>query len=67
MIPCCTVFLFTDDFTFPNKPASFVIKDADLADSLYSPSFRLKGRNNLLEEVGGTHVDKFQCHRDQPL
>ena len=37
MIPCCTVFLFTDDFTFPNKPASFVIKDADLADSAVLP------------------------------
>ena len=32
MIPRCTVFLFTDDFTFPNKPASFVIKDADSVD-----------------------------------
>ena len=39
MIPCCTVFLFTDDFTFPNKPASFVIKDADLADSAVLPFF----------------------------
>ena len=39
MIPRCTVFLFTDDFTFPNKPASFVIKDADLADSAVLPFF----------------------------
>ena len=33
MIPCCTVFLFTDDFTFPNKFASFQIKDTDSAES----------------------------------
>ena len=39
MIPRCTVFLFTDNFTFPNKPASFVIKDADLADSTVLPFF----------------------------
>ena len=39
MIPCCTVFLFTENFTFPNKPASFVIKDADLADSAVLPFF----------------------------
>ena len=39
MIPRCTVFLFTNDFTFPNKPASFIIKDAYLADSAILPFF----------------------------
>ena len=39
MIPRCKVFLFANDFTLPNKPASFVIKDADLADSAVLPFF----------------------------
>ena len=39
MIPRCTVFLFTNDFTLPNKFASFQIKDADLAESAVLPFF----------------------------
>lgn len=39
MIPGCTVFLFTDDFTFPNKFASFQIKDTDSAESAVLPFF----------------------------
>ena len=39
MIPRCTVFLFANDFTLPNKFASFQIKDTDSADSAVLPFF----------------------------
>lgn len=39
MIPRCKVFLFANDFTLPNKFASFQIKDTDSAESAVLPFF----------------------------
>lgn len=39
VIPRCKVFLFANDFTLPNKFASFQIKDTDSAESAVLPFF----------------------------